>query len=80
MTKEQILEKLEALEQERLDIIAEQISINNDMNYVVSDSSRAAECMHQIERRKGVVNERMKLWEQEMREVEEATDALEEAA
>lgn len=80
MTKEQILSKLDELEQERLAIIAEQISINNDLNYVVSDSSRASECMHQIERRKGAVNERMKLWELEMRKVEEASDALEEAA
>ena len=80
MTKEQILNKLEELEKERLAIIAEQISINNDMNYVVSDSSRASECMHQIERRKGVVNQRMKSWEYEMRKVEEAADALEEAA
>lgn len=80
MTKEQILQKLEELEKERLAIIAEQISINNDMKYVVSDSSRASECMHQIERRKGVVNQRMKSWEHEMRKVEEAADALEEAA
>ena len=77
MSKEQILDRLDELEAERASIIAEQEAINNDMSYVLSEeSTKADEFMHQIARRKGAVNQRMRSWEAKMQEVERAVDEL----
>ena len=77
MSKEQILERLGELEIERQELIAEQNSIDDLQNYVLSnDASRSDEFRHMIQRRQISVNIRAHKWEHEVAQLEKEADAL----
>lgn len=77
MSKEQILKRLNELEAERQELIAEQHNIDSLHNYVVSDdASRTDEFRHMLQRRQVAVNLRARQWEIEVEQLEKEADAL----
>ena len=77
MSKEQILNRLNELEAERQELIAEQHNIDSLQNFVISDdASRADEFRHMLQRRQAAVNTRARRWEREVEQLEKEADAL----
>lgn len=77
MSKEQILNRLNELEAERQELIAEQHNIDSLQNFVISDdASRADEFRHMLQRRQADVNMRARKWEIEVDKLEKEADAL----
>ncbi len=77
MSKEQILNRLNELETERQELIAEQHNIDSLQNFVISDdASRADEFRHMLQRRQAAVNIRARKWEREVEQLEKEADAL----
>ena len=77
MSKEQILKRLNELEIEREELIAEQHNIDSLQNFVISDdASRADEFRHMLQRRQVSVNMRASKWEIEVEQLEKEADAL----
>ncbi len=77
MSKEQILERLNELEVERQELIAEQHNIDRLQKYMISDdASRADEFRHMLQRRQAAVNLRACKWEIEVEQLEKEADAL----
>ena len=77
MSKEQILERLNELEVERQELIAEQHNIDRLQKYMISDdASRADEFRHMLQRRQAAVNLRARKWEIEVEQLEKEADAL----
>lgn len=77
MSKEQILNKLNELEAERQELIAEQHNIDSLQNFVITDdASKADEFRHMLQRRQAAVNMRARKWEIEVDKLEKEADAL----
>ena len=77
MSKEQILNKLNELETERKELIAEQHNIDSLQNYIITDdASKADEFRHMLQRRQAAVNMRARKWEIEVDKLEKEADAL----
>lgn len=71
MNKEQILNRLEELEKERAEIVAEQAAIDHVRSLVMSnESSRADEIGHSLARRQQALDARKGAWEAEVSYIE----------
>lgn len=77
MTKEEIIARLNELEAERQEIVAEQGQIDYLSSLMLSDEAcRAEEYRHMLSRRQALVNIRARKWEHDIAEVEKEADAL----